>query len=109
MSVLRLLFFTKPNNGSVIRSSLPQAGNVTGTQLSASSPDEEAFVNAAESFGYKFVNRSKDVVTLNVSVGSRGAQEYRVVCMLPYTQVSSAGYGSPSVTWRPVHARALLQ
>jgi phospholipid-transporting ATPase len=60
---------------------------VVGTQLSASSPDEEAFVNAAESFGYKFVNRAKDMVTLRIAVGNRGVQNYRVVCMLPYTQM----------------------
>lgn len=58
---------------------------VTGTQLSASSPDEEAFVYAGERFGYKFLNRSKDVVT--VDIAGRGKAQYRVVAMLPYTQV----------------------
>jgi hypothetical protein len=62
-----------------------QNDNVIGTQLSASSPDEEAFVYAGERFGYKFVNRSKDIVTIEIA--GRGRMQYRVVCMLPYTQV----------------------
>lgn len=65
---------------------------VTGTQLSASSPDEEAFVYAGERFGYKFLNRSKDVVT--VDIAGRGKAQYRVVAMLPYTQVRALCSGS---------------
>jgi magnesium-transporting ATPase (P-type) len=56
-------------------------------QLSASSPDEEAFVLAAGFFGYRFVNRQKDVVILDVH-GSE--QRYRVVVILPYSSVSGA-------------------
>jgi hypothetical protein len=58
---------------------------VTGTQLSASSPDEEAFVCAVELFGYKFLGRSKD--TISIDVAGRGRLNFRVVCMLAYTQV----------------------
>ena len=36
------------------------------TQLSASSPDEEAFVYAAAFFGYAFIDRSDPVVTIRV-------------------------------------------
>ena len=62
-----------------------QEDRVIGTQLSASSPDEEAFVYAGQRFGYKFVNRSKDLVTIDVT--GRGRMQFRVVCMLPYTQM----------------------
>ena len=39
-------------------------GKVVDTRLSSSSPDEEAFVCAADVFGYKFVNRTHDSVTV---------------------------------------------
>ena len=35
--------------------------------MSASSPDEEAFVFAAWHFGYKFLNRKADIVTLEIA------------------------------------------
>jgi magnesium-transporting ATPase (P-type) len=57
---------------------------VTGTQLSASSPDEEAFVLASQHFGYRFINRHKDLVDLEINGKPR---QYRVVAILPYTQM----------------------
>lgn len=73
-------------NHTIVLETVRDANNVvTGTQLSASSPDEEAFVYAGERFGYKFLNRSKDVVT--VDIAGRGKAQYRVVAMLPYTQM----------------------
>lgn len=60
------------------------AGNPTGkTALSASSPDEEAFVYAAEFFGVKFVDRQSDAVTLEIN-GER--QTYKTLHYLAYNQ-----------------------
>lgn len=60
------------------------SGKYTGvTQLSASSPDEEAFLLAAEYFGYKFFSRIKDKITLMI-YGTE--YYYRIVTILPYTQ-----------------------
>jgi magnesium-transporting ATPase (P-type) len=54
-------------NHSVLRETVrDSAGHAVGTRLSASSPDEEAFLFAAESFGYTFLNRLNDVVLLRV-------------------------------------------
>ena len=41
-------------------------GNVIATNLSASSPDEEAFVYAAQGFGYEFKGREADEVLLDI-------------------------------------------
>jgi magnesium-transporting ATPase (P-type) len=43
-----------------------RGGRVTGTKLSAASPDEEAFCYAAETLGYKFLSRSQTGVCLRV-------------------------------------------
>jgi magnesium-transporting ATPase (P-type) len=51
-------------------------------QLSASSPDEEAFVLAAKYFGYEFVNRQKDVAIIKVHGVE---QRYRIVVIVPYS------------------------
>lgn len=86
------------NHTIVLETIRDEDDNVIGTQISASSPDEEAFVNAGQSFGYRFVNRSKDLVT--VDIAGQGERVYRVVCMLPYTQVrvdASTGEAVPSV------------
>ena len=39
---------------------------ITGTRLSASSPDEEAFCYAAETLGYKFVSRTHEGIVLKI-------------------------------------------
>jgi phospholipid-translocating ATPase len=54
-----------------------------GTALSASSPDEEAFVRAAEYFGYKFLTRDKDQVVLDVK-GVRTT--FQILSILEYSQ-----------------------
>ena len=43
-----------------------EAGTTLGSRLSASSPDEEAFLLAAQHFGYVFVGRSTEGITLRV-------------------------------------------
>ncbi len=45
---------------------------------------QEAFVNAAKFFGYKFVRRSSDTVVLEVH---GKPTDVRLVCMLPYSQM----------------------
>lgn len=61
-----------------------RTGKPSGVQLSASSPDEEAFVLAAEFFGYKFHSRQKDIVTVRI----RGEEHFfRIVAILPYSQM----------------------
>lgn len=35
--------------------------------MSASSPDEEAFIYAAQSFQYEFVDRKKDIILIRVN------------------------------------------
>lgn len=42
-------------------------GNVIGQAMSASSPDEEAFIYAAQSFQYEFVDRKKDIILIRVN------------------------------------------
>jgi len=69
--------------------------------LSSSSPDEEAFVRAAQQFGYHFVHRSNDTVSLTLpplgSIQADGLQwtqpapgstcyEFVIVATLPYSQ-----------------------
>jgi magnesium-transporting ATPase (P-type) len=62
-------------------------------QLSASSPDEEAFVLASQLFGYRFVNRAKDMVTLEVRRNPASTEvtteTFRIVVILPYSSVSA--------------------
>lgn len=55
-----------------------------GHTLSASSPDEEAFVRAGEFFGYKFVTRSSDKVVLNIH---GDVQEFSILHILAYNQM----------------------
>jgi magnesium-transporting ATPase (P-type) len=84
-AALHLFLLQLAANHTVIRERVhdPASGAVVGSQLSASSPDEEAFVLAAASFGYAFVDRVRDVIQLDV----RGAPaRYRVVAVLPYSQ-----------------------
>jgi len=59
-------------------------GNVTSVGLSASSPDEEAFVAMAALAGWEFVGRSKGLVRLLLPDGS--TRPYATVAELPYTQ-----------------------
>ena len=83
-AAVRLFLFQLAINHTVVIENLLDKDThaVTGTQLSASSPDEEAFVLAAAFFGMTFSKRSKDVVTLEI----RGKPfTYRIVAMLPYT------------------------
>lgn len=83
-AAVRLFLFQLAINHTVVIENLLDKDThaVTGTQLSASSPDEEAFVLAAAFFGMTFSKRSKDVVTLEI----RGKPfAYRIVAMLPYT------------------------
>ncbi len=69
--------------------------------LSSSSPDEEAFVRAAQQFGYHFVHRSNDTVSLTLpplgSIQTDGQQwnspaqgstcyEFTIIATLPYSQ-----------------------
>ena len=76
-------------------------GAAAPQSLSSSSPDEEAFVRAAQHFGYHFVHRSNDTVSLTLpplgSVQSDAQQwthpapgstcfEFVVVATLPYSQ-----------------------
>lgn len=70
-------------NHSVVPESVrDESGNVIGRQLSASSPDEEAFVNAGQVLGVKFVSRTNTAMTLNVG----GEEvEYGLLHMLKYT------------------------
>lgn len=58
-------------------------GNVIGQQLSASSPDEEAFVYAGEYFGYKFLQRQGALVQLEIQ-GS--VETFKVLYILAYNQ-----------------------
>lgn len=58
-------------------------GVVTGVQLSASSPDEEAFCFFGEWAGYKFADRSSSMVRLSIG----GAPvDFEVLHTLEYTQ-----------------------
>jgi len=61
-----------------------RAGNVIARALSASSPDEEAFVYAAQFFGVKFEDRTSEAVTISVD-GER--REYVILHILAYNQV----------------------
>lgn len=54
-------------NHSVVREAIRDAnGNLTGTRLSASSPDEEAFLYASETFGYSFAAKTPGVMLLSL-------------------------------------------
>ena len=74
-------------------------GAATGQRLSASSPDEEAFVLAAQHFGYSFVHRSQDGITLEMpppggltvtgsgdSQPARQRHHFTLLHLLPYSQ-----------------------
>jgi phospholipid-transporting ATPase len=52
------------NHSVLIEKTFDQEGNVTAVSLSASSPDEEAFVSACAQFGLEFFDRDKDSILL---------------------------------------------
>lgn len=81
---LHLFVLQLATNHTVIKERVHdrESGRVIGEQLSASSPDEEAFVLAGGAFGYVFKGRVKDIITLEI----RGQERhYRVVAVLPYS------------------------
>lgn len=59
-------------------------GNETGRQLSASSPDEEAFVYAGEFFKYAFVDRQSDNIVLQLG---EETVTFKVLHVLAYNQM----------------------
>jgi magnesium-transporting ATPase (P-type) len=88
---LRLLLLSLAVNHTVLveTSRDPETGDEIGTSLSASSPDEEAFVQAASFFGLRFSARTQDHVSLQPSpalrLGAPGEARFRLVALLPYT------------------------
>ena len=96
-AALHEFFLSLAANNTVVLE--PHGGPGGGPTLSASSPDEEAFVLAAGAVGCRrLAARSRDTVTLEVSeragpsVADAGAasastvQRFRVVALLPYSQ-----------------------
>ncbi len=72
------------------------SGNVIGSRLSASSPDEEAFLCAAKAFGYEFKARSHEDITLRIArhsaavvLGSGHAASHNYI-----RRSSSSSYGT---------------
>ena len=59
-------------------------GKEVGRRLSASSPDEEAFVCACQYFGYVFITRAGNMLIVEIK-GVR--QTFECVMILPYTQM----------------------
>jgi phospholipid-transporting ATPase len=84
-TALREFFLSLAANNTVV---------LDGAALSASSPDEEAFVLAAGAVGgQRLVARSRDVVTISESAGPGAGpsaasmtRRFRVVVVLPYSQ-----------------------
>ena len=72
-------------NHNVLRETVRNnGGEVVGSRLSASSPDEEAFLFASESFGLSFVSRAHDLALLRYTglLGDGGLS----ICPLPLTR-----------------------
>ena len=58
-------------NHNVLRETVRNhAGDVIGSRLSASSPDEEAFLFATDSFGLSFISRAHELALLRYRTGS---------------------------------------
>ena len=58
-------------NHNVLRETVRDSrGAVVGSRLSASSPDEEAFLFASDSFGVAFVSRAHELALLRVKLGA---------------------------------------
>jgi len=69
-------------------------GAIVGSRLSASSPDEEAFLMATDMLGYKFTARTHDAVTLAVKWPASHLPLAPLGLHAPLTPVAAAGGGA---------------